>query len=164
MLPGAVYSDPEFSWKYAVAPGGLGFLSGSGLGAQYAGDLFVGAASPNLQGGYLFRFGMSADGMGFDLTDPALLDLVADNLGKFDATESASLLFGSGFGIVTDIQTGPNGNLFLVSLSDGAIYEIKATAVPEPATWMLVALSLVALHRQRVRMGVRSVRRARPAT
>ena len=164
MLPGAVYSDPEFSWKYAVAPGGLGFLNGSGLGAQYAGDLFVGAASTNLQGGYLFRFGMSADGMGFDLTDPALLDLVADNLGKFDATESASLLFGSGFGIVTDIQTGPNGNLFLVSLSDGAIYEIKATAVPEPATWMLVALSLVALHRQRVSMATRSVRGSRAAT
>ena len=33
-------------------------------------------------------------------------------------------LFGQNFGIVTDIQTGPNGNLFVVSLSDGAIYEI----------------------------------------
>jgi aldose sugar dehydrogenase len=38
--------------------------------------------------------------------------------------ESESLLFGKNFGIVTDIQTGPNGNLFVVSLSDGAIYEI----------------------------------------
>jgi hypothetical protein len=25
------------------------------------------------------------------------------------------------FGIVTDIQTGPNGNLFLVSLTDGSM-------------------------------------------
>ena len=29
-----------------------------------------------------------------------------------------------GFGVGTDIQTGPNGNLFVVSLSNGAIYEI----------------------------------------
>ena len=28
------------------------------------------------------------------------------------------------FGIVTDIKTGPNGNLFVVSLSNGAVYEI----------------------------------------
>jgi hypothetical protein len=27
---------------------------------------------------------------------------------------------------VTDIETGPNGNLFLVSLSNGAIYEVFA--------------------------------------
>ncbi len=28
------------------------------------------------------------------------------------------------FGIVTDLETGPNGNLFVVSLSQGAIHEI----------------------------------------
>jgi len=49
---------------------------------------------------------------------------VADNTDKFDITESESLLFGTGFGVGTDIQTGPNGNLFVVSLSNGAIYEI----------------------------------------
>src|SRR6266550_8332376 len=44
MLPGARYSDPEFSWKFSVAPAGIGFMGGSGLGPQYQGDLFVGAA------------------------------------------------------------------------------------------------------------------------
>jgi hypothetical protein len=34
------------------------------------------------------------------------------------------LLFGRNFGIGTDVQTGPNGNLFVVSLSDGAVYEV----------------------------------------
>lgn len=58
------------------------------------------------------------------MDDPRLRDLVADNGDKFDITESESLLFGTGFGIGTDIQTGPNGNLFVVSLSAGAIYEI----------------------------------------
>ena len=33
MLPGAHYTDPEFSWKYAVAPAAMGFIKGRGLGA-----------------------------------------------------------------------------------------------------------------------------------
>src|SRR5262249_32104854 len=60
----------------------------------------------------------------FAFDDPRLDDGVADNNNKFDITESESLLFGRNFGIVTDIGTGPNGNLFVVSLSDGAVYEI----------------------------------------
>ena len=42
-LPGSQYSDPEFSWRWAVAPAAIGF-AGSGLGSQHANDLFVGAA------------------------------------------------------------------------------------------------------------------------
>jgi hypothetical protein len=56
--------------------------------------------------------------------DPRLDDRVADNFAKFDITESESLLFGTDFGVVTDLRTGPNGNLFAVSLSNGAVYEI----------------------------------------
>jgi hypothetical protein len=37
---------------------------------------------------------------------------------------SESLLVGRDFGVTTDIETGPNGNLFVVSLSQGTIYEI----------------------------------------
>ena len=47
MLPGAQYSDPEFSWKWEVAPGGIGFVDGRGLGPQFDGDLFAGAATPS---------------------------------------------------------------------------------------------------------------------
>jgi hypothetical protein len=57
-------------------------------------------------------------------SDPRLADRVADNAAKYDPTESETLRFGAGFGVGTDIQTGPNGNLFVVSLSNGAIYEI----------------------------------------
>jgi hypothetical protein len=56
--------------------------------------------------------------------DPRLEDRVADNVGKWEITESESLLFGRNFGVGTDVQTGPNGNLFVVSLSDGAVYEV----------------------------------------
>ena len=91
--------------------------------------------------------------------DPRLADLVADNMQKFDLTESESLLFGKGFGVVTDIQTGPNGNLFVVSLSDGAIYEISATAkAPTLPTWTLLALSSLVIAACRRRC------RERPAT
>ena len=64
------------------------------------------------------------------MDDPGLKDHVADNGCIADKTESESLMFGRHFGIGTDIQTGPNGNLFIVSTlepsdpSSGAIYEI----------------------------------------
>jgi hypothetical protein len=43
------------------------------------------------------------------------------------AAEGESLIFGTGFGTVTEIVTAPNGNLFVVSLSDGSVYEIFRT-------------------------------------
>jgi glucose/arabinose dehydrogenase len=125
MLPGAHYSDPEFSWKFEVAPAGLGFISGRALGPQYEGDMILGAARTTLLGGNLFRFNLTGNRRNIAVDDPRLEDRVADNLDKFDITESESLLFGTGFGIGTDIHTGPNGNLFVVSLSNGAIYEIS---------------------------------------
>jgi glucose/arabinose dehydrogenase len=124
-LPGSRYSDPEFSWKFAVPPAAIGFLSSRALGPQYEGDLFVGAATPLTDGGYLFRFDLTGNRRKIAVDDPRLEDRVADNNAKHDITESESLRFGTGFGITTDIETGPNGNLFVVSLLDGAVYEIR---------------------------------------
>jgi glucose/arabinose dehydrogenase len=126
MLPGAHYSDPKFSWKFALAPAGIGFLNSQALGSQFFGDLFVGFSEDEPVGGPLFRFKLTADRTDLATTDSRLADRVADNLEKHDLTESESLLIGQNFGIVTDIQTGPNGHLFVVSLSNGAIYEIIA--------------------------------------
>jgi glucose/arabinose dehydrogenase len=124
MLPGASYRDPEFNWKFEVAPAGIGFLKGRALGPQYANDLFMGGARTFLEGGHLFHFNLTGNRRRIGVDDARLEDRVADNLCKFDITESESLLFGRNFGVATDIQTGPNGNLFVVSLSDGAVYEI----------------------------------------
>jgi glucose/arabinose dehydrogenase len=124
MLPGASYSDPEFSWKFAVPPAAIGFVAGTGLGPQFRGDLFVGAATPLTEGGYLFHFNLTGNRRKIAVDDPRLEDRVADNLAKHDITESESLLIGRDFGVTTDIETGPNGNLFLVSLTQGAVYEI----------------------------------------
>jgi aldose sugar dehydrogenase len=122
--PVSHYSEPEFSWKFEVAPAGIGFINSRALGPQYEGDLVIGAARPTLEGGHLFRFDLAGNRRAVEVHDTRLLDGVADNLGKFDLTESESLLFGTNFGVGTDIRTGPNGNLFVVSLTNGEIYEI----------------------------------------
>lgn len=124
MLPGAHYSDPEFSWKFEVAPAGIGFVDGRGLGPQFAGDLFVGGAREALEGGHLFHLKLTGNRRKIAVDDPRLEDRVADNTAKFDITESESLLIGRDFGIGTDIRTAPDGNLFVVSLTHGAVYEI----------------------------------------
>jgi hypothetical protein len=83
-----------------------------------------GAATPLLEGGYLFHFNLTDNRRKIAVDDPRLNDRVADNIAKHDITESESLLIGRNFGVTNDIETGPNGNLFVVSLSNGAIYEI----------------------------------------
>jgi aldose sugar dehydrogenase len=123
-LPGSHYSDPEFSWKFVLAPAAIGFQDGRGLGPQYAGDLFVGFSTLDTLGGPLFRFNLTGNRHKVGVDDPLLADRVADNLTFHDMTESETLVFGTDFGIVTDIETGPNGSLFVVSLDHGAVYEI----------------------------------------
>jgi glucose/arabinose dehydrogenase len=127
VLPGSQYSDPEFSWKHVLAPAAIGFLNSRALGPQYFGDLFVGVSVPEPLGGPLFHFQLTGNRRSIGVDDPRLEDRVADNLTFHDLTESESLLIGRDFGVVTDIKTGPNGNLFVVSLDQGAIYEIFRT-------------------------------------
>jgi glucose/arabinose dehydrogenase len=124
VLRGSHFSDPEFSWKFEVAPGAIGFVAGRGLGSQFEGSLFMAAARPFLEGGHLFHFRLTRNRRDIMPDDPRLKDRVADNRHKWEITESESLLIGRNFGVGTDIQTGPNGNVYVVSLTNGAIYEI----------------------------------------
>ena len=57
-------------------------------------------------------------------SDPKLKDKVDDNDYKFDEGESESLVAGKNFGIVTNIASGPDGNLYVTSLTNGAVYMI----------------------------------------
>ena len=124
VLAGSHYSDPEFSWKHVLAPAAIGFLNSRALGPQYEGDLFVGFSVPEPLGGPLFHFNLTGNRQKIAVDDPRLEDRVADNLTFHEMTESESLLIGRDFGIITDIETAPNGNLFVVSIDQGAIYEI----------------------------------------
>jgi glucose/arabinose dehydrogenase len=153
-LPGTTYRDPELSWRYGVPPSGLGFMNGNGLGAKYNGTLWSGEArttdvtggsTGTFAGGFLMVMRLTTDRQHLDLSaDPRLADRVADNgiaypppFGtpagtagfKFDGTESESLLIGQGFGVVTDIQTGPDGCLYVTSNTDNAVYKICGAAL-----------------------------------
>jgi glucose/arabinose dehydrogenase len=125
-LPRSHYIDPEFSWKQVVPPAGLGFIEGSGLGAQYDGDLIVGSAVARAANpGHLYRFRLNGGRTHLQFEDPRLEDRVADNLALDDfTTEGEEIRFGSNFGIVTHIETGPDGALYLVSPSGGNIRKI----------------------------------------
>ena len=84
----------------------------------------MGGSRDLLEGGHLFRFNLTRDRRDVDIDDPRLADGVADNIGKWEITESESLLFGRNFGTATDIQTGADGDLYVVSLSLGTVYEV----------------------------------------
>jgi hypothetical protein len=58
---------------------------------------------------------------------------VAHNKAKHEITESRGLLIGRNFGAITDIEMGPNGNLYVVSLTQGTVYEIFRVGADEGA-------------------------------
>ena len=129
MLPGAKYLDPELSWKYESGPAGTTFVQGTALGAENDGTLWIGSSRAFSQvggtGGSLFRLKLTRNRKKIDVEDPALAERVADNLAKFDPTESETLIIGTGFGTTPSIEQGPDGNLYVVSVTDGAIYVIS---------------------------------------
>jgi len=119
VLPGSHYSDPEYSWKFVLAPAAIGFLNSRALGPQWFGDLFVGfSVNDDPLGGGL---------MAFELTGNRRRiagNIVADNATFHDPRANKTQIVGTNFGIVTDIQTAPNGNLLVVALDTGTVYEI----------------------------------------
>jgi glucose/arabinose dehydrogenase len=116
-LPGSHYSDPVLSWRTTPALTGIEFLNSSKLGPKYTNNIFVG----DYNGGNLYFFQMNdnRNGLKLDKFGRGLSDPVVDNDQEF-----SSIIFGTGFGGITDIKTGPDGYLYIVSISDGAIYRI----------------------------------------
>ena len=121
-FPGSHYADPRFSWAAPVAPTDIEFFSSSNLGDRFANNIFVGDINNgNL---YFFQVNENRDAINLDATQQGsgLSDLVVDN-----ENELSAVTFGSGFGGITDIETGPDGNLYVLSFDDGIIYEISST-------------------------------------
>jgi glucose/arabinose dehydrogenase len=117
-MPGAgsTYSDPEFSWFEQIAPTAI--LFPRGLTPLYDGVALVGDSN----NGNLYRFPLNPARDGFELSSFAgLSDLVAD-----DVNEQDLLRIGSGFRGLTDLEQGPDGAVYVVSLVNGAIYRIAA--------------------------------------
>ena len=120
-VAGSSYVAPAFSWKYPVAVTSLAFVTDDSLGASSANTAWMGTVLTDS----LYRYPLAADGSGFAFPgDSGLADLVDDNAAKGDLGESADYVVGTGFGIVTHIVQAPDGLLYVVSLSAGAVYRI----------------------------------------
>lgn len=120
-FPGSHYADPLFSWVEPVAPTDIEFFSSSNLGQRYTNSIFVGDITRgNL---YLFEVNENRDGINIDTNQQqsGLSDLVVDN-----EDELSAITFGSDFGGITDIETAPDGSLYVLSYDDGIIYEISS--------------------------------------
>jgi hypothetical protein len=85
----------------------------------------VGESRTFLDEGYLFEFKFDQNRRHFTFpSNSKLQDGVDNNDYKFDEGQSAVLLAGRNFGVVTNLVTGPDGNLYVTSLSNGAVYMI----------------------------------------
>ena len=91
----------------------------SKLGDKYANNIFVGDIGV-LTDGYLYYFEVNEDrtGLKFDSnssnsssSQTGLTDLVADN-----EQEMSAIALGNDFGGITDIETGPDGILYILTL------------------------------------------------
>lgn len=112
------YSDPRFVWTEPVAPTAIEFLNSSKLGKEYHKDLFVGGVNSGRI--YLFELNPQRKDL---LLSGDLLDKVANT-----DEENTSLTFGRGFSSITDLATGPDGYLYVLSFN-GEIHRIVPTQV-----------------------------------
>lgn len=112
------YRDPEFIWRDTIAPTSVLFIHTDNLGPKYKDNLFVGS----VKNGTIFNFPLDETRTHLVLTGP-LADKTADN-----NQETGSVTFGRNFGIITDLQIGPDGNLYVLSnyKHDGTIFKISA--------------------------------------
>jgi aldose sugar dehydrogenase len=108
------YSSPEFSWNVTVAPTALKFYSSDELGKHYENDLFVG----DFNNGYIYHFELNGERSELVLTGE-LQDKVANT-----PEELEDVIFGKFFGRITDIEVGPDGYIYIVSMDRGEIYRI----------------------------------------
>jgi aldose sugar dehydrogenase len=115
---GSRYTDPVFSWEDPVGLTDLEFLNSTALGTQYAYNLFVG----DINNGNLYYFELDSDRTGINLNSSSFEDL-ADQVAD-DDDELAQITLGRGFdGGIADIETGPDGYLYVLTFS-GSIYRI----------------------------------------
>jgi aldose sugar dehydrogenase len=108
-----VYRAPEFTWLPTIGPTALKFLDSAKLGSQYQNDMFVG----DVNTGNLYHFKLNQNRDGLALSGP-LASKVDNNL-----NDLKSVIFGQGFGTITDLQVGPDGYLYVLTFA-GNIYRI----------------------------------------
>jgi glucose/arabinose dehydrogenase len=101
------YADPVFSWKDNVGVTDIEFLSSSKLGEEYINDIFIG----DINNGNMYHFQLNEDRTAVEFESNTIgHHLVADNI-----EEVSAVTFGTGFNGITDIVTGPDGFMYVLS-------------------------------------------------
>jgi glucose/arabinose dehydrogenase len=110
------YSLPELTWDLSVAPTALKFLDTEKLGSEYKNNIIVG----DINFGNIYYFKLNQDRTSLDL-DKGLTDKIAQT-----EVELSDVVFGHGFGGITDLEVGPDGFLYVLvyDKNDGRIYRI----------------------------------------
>ena len=127
ILGNAKYSDPEFSWNTTVGVTDVKFLSSDKLGKQYENNLFVG----DINNGYIYRFTLNSERNAIEINSSSYggnLETLADKQVN-NPKEVIPLIFGSGFGGITDLEVGPDGYLYILTYF-GDIYIIMPKSNP----------------------------------
>lgn len=124
-IPGSYYSNPALSFAPSLGLTDIEFLNSSMIGDRYKNNIFVGDINHgNL---YFFELNGTRNGLKFDpTTQSGLEDQVAD--GEVELNE---IVIGTGFAGITDIETGPDGLLYILTFDqesdgDGKIYRISS--------------------------------------
>lgn len=98
------YSAPEFVWKSRVAPTALKFMDSKQLGDKYLNDLFV--ASYNL--GDIYDFDLNKN-------RTSLMSSNTSNVTSANKIDIDNIRLAQNLGRITDIDVGPDGNLYVLS-------------------------------------------------
>ena len=117
------YSPPEFTWFEDVGPTAIRFFNSDKLGRQYQDDIFVG----DIINGNIYHFELNKQRTELLLPfNSSLSDkIVSSNETKFCDV----IIFGKGFGGITDIEIGPeDGFLYVLTFNNGngTIYRITS--------------------------------------
>lgn len=104
------YSEPELSW-YQPSPGltSLIFLNSTKLGSKYTNDMFI----SDFHNGNIYNFKLSPNRTSLILSSP-----IADKIVN-TKNETQSAIFANGFGAIMDMEVGPDGYLYVLSLYQG---------------------------------------------
>jgi len=114
------YADPKFVWDTTIGITALKFLNSDKLGKEYQNNMFVG----DINNGLLYRFTLNEDRDNIFINDTFVGDIDSlDDNEINDPKENQPIIFGQGFGGITDIQVGPDGYLYVSSYS-GSLYKI----------------------------------------
>ena len=107
------YASPAFTWFQVDSPTALKFLNSNNLGEDYTNNMFVASTS-----GKIYHFKLNEKRTGLDLKG-SLLDKIADTREELD-----NITFGKDFDAISDLEVGPDHNLYVVSYPTGTIFRI----------------------------------------